>query len=257
MTQILYYLVFILLIVMTVNNVRKIKTSKNDRNFVNAYSKILNDAEDAKTNLDEYIDSESQDHLLNKARLLKIFVGLKDGDDVTDTVKKLDFAPIFHTNGVFNQKWVLRNSDVFIWVSLIYARTNKNDNKYVLEKVNEKLAIYEDQLSKFVEYNLVKGEYNMLVGEDYSFLRNYLNGEYPPMLFEKRMVTLYKRLASAYLRFKDEKVDEYWENDIRKFSKTMIGKSLLIDLDLYEKYPPLLDENDAILSDDEMKKEEE
>lgn len=257
MNSVLYYLMLFLLILMTINNFKKIRQSGNEKKFVEVYSKILKDAPDAKQTLEDYIKEEKKEYLLIKAKMLKIYMALlTPSEDVSSLVKELSLKPLFYLNGRYDSKWVVRNADSFIWIMLIMARANKVGNKYVVEKIYALLNEHENVLNKSLDYYIIKGEYACLVSndeKDIEFLKNYMNGEYPPLTFEKRLTTLYKRETTCFLTYKGIEVDEFWKEDLSRFAKTMIGRSLMIALDLYEKYPPMLSEEDAIKADEEVK----
>lgn len=244
--NIFYWLLAVIAIGITINNFMKVKTFKREREFVNVYSKVLNESEDAYDAVIKYVNEEKEAYLKNKARVIEVYEKLQRNEDVEELLNEIDFEPLFKEKGRFDAKHANRNGDIFVWLALVFAKANKLDKKEVISKLSEKLTPYDELLSNSLEYRLCKAYTAALLnkeGEDYDFLKKLLDGDYAGMVYEQRLIGLYKRIASSYLVFKGEKIDEYFDNDLRDFGTHLVGKALLTDLNLMDKYPaPVIEE---------------
>ena len=239
--NIFYWMLAVIAIGITISNFMKMKTFKREREFVNVYSKSLNDTDDAYDAIANYVKEEKEDFLKNKGRVIEIYERLKRNEEVDDIIDQLNFEPLFKVKGRFDAKHANRNGDIFVWLALVFAKANKMNKISIIEKMYEKLLPYDELLSNQLEYKLCKGYTSVLLKKDeenQEFLKKLLDGDYAGMVYEKRLIGLYKRIASAYLVSKGEKIDEFFDNDIRDFATHLLGKALLTDLDLIKKYPP-------------------
>ena len=267
--NIFYWLLAVIAIGITINNFMKVKTFKREREFVNVYSKVLNESEDAYDAVIKYVNEEKEAYLKNKARVIEVYEKLLKNEDVEELIQEIDFEPLFKVKGRFDAKHANRNGDIFVWLALVFAKANKLKKTEVINKLYEKLVPYDELLNNSLEYKLCKAYTAALLnkeGEDYDFLKKLLDGDYAGMVYEQRLIGLYKRIAASYLVFKDEKIDEYFDNDLRDFGTHLVGKALLTDLNLMDKYPaPVVEQatseienNEEVNKDgEEVKKEEE
>ena len=101
------------------------------------------------------------------------------------------------------------------------------------------------ELERRLEYQEVIAFFDVLTKsskDGIKFMNDVLNGSYTEYIYEKNLIGLYKRIASSTLAFKKQDIDEYFINDLHKFSKSKIGASILMSLGIYEKYKPLEDD---------------
>lgn len=240
--NIFYWLLAVVAIGITISNFMKMKTFKREREFVNVYSKVLNDTDDSYDAVINYVNEEKELHLKNKGKVIETYVKLKRNEDVTDVIDSMNFESLFKVKGRYDAKHANRNGDVFVWLALVFAKANNQKKTDIIEKIYEKFLPYDELLSNSLEYKLFKGYTAALLnkgGEDYDFLKKLLDGDYAGMVYEQRLIGLYKRIASSYLVFKGEKIDEYFDNDLRDFGTHLLGRALLTDLKLMDKYPAL------------------
>lgn len=238
--NIFYWLLAVIAIGITISNFMKMKTFKREREFVNVYSKVLNDTDDSYDAVINYVNEEKELHLKNKGKVIETYVKLKRNEDVTNVIDSMNFESLFKVKGRYDAKHTNRNGDVFVWLALVFAKAYSQKKTDIIEKIYEKFLPYEELLSNNLEYKLFKGYTAALLnkdGEDYDFLKKLLDGDYAGMVYEQRLIGLYKRIASSYLVFKGEKIDEYFDNDLREFGTHLLGRALLTDLGLIDKYP--------------------
>ena len=239
--NIFYWLLAVVAIGITISNFMKMRTYNREKKFVETYSKALKKEKDAYEAVQQYVEEEKEQNLKNKARVIQIYEMLSRGEDVDNIIESIDFEPIFKTKGRFDAKLANRNGDLYVWLALVYARTNALKKKEVIEKLAKKLEPYNELLNNNLEYQLSKGYTSALIdkkNENYGFLNKLLEGDYAGMVYEKRLIGLYKRLAASFLAKNSDEIDEYYANDLKQFAGTLVGKTLLNELGIYDKYQP-------------------
>lgn len=234
----LFYAMIILLIVMTINNARKLKSFGNERGFVQVYGKVLDKSENAKEELDKFIEENKTLNLNAKALIVRIYYSLINDEDYNKDLNNLNFGDLFMVNKQYSKDLFTLNCDVFIWLSLIYTLAIQKNKEDLIKILDEKIREYHDVLNKNLEYHLYLAYYKALKKEkdgDYTFLKDLINGEYGSYLYENRLIGLYKREAALFLFINDDLEDEFWMQDLKHFYETKIGKHLIENLDAVEK----------------------
>lgn len=256
--NIFYWLLAVVAIGITISNFMKMKVFKREREFVNVYSKVLNDTDDAYDAVINYVNEEKEPHLKNKGMVIEVYEKLLRNEDVNEIVEAIDFEPLFKVKGRYDAKHTNRNGDVFVWLALVFAKAHNLNKDEVIDKLYSKLLPFDELLSNNLEYKLCKGYTAAIKNnneEDYNFLKKLLDGDYAGMVYEQRLIGLYKRIATSYIVFKGDSVDEYFDNDLRSFAGSLVGRALLTDLKLIDKYPPIEEKPEESL--EEVKEIEE
>ncbi|MGN1405010.1 MAG: hypothetical protein ACI4WM_01965 [Erysipelotrichaceae bacterium] len=251
----LFYAMIILLVVMTINNARKMKSFGNERGFIDVYGKVLDGQSGAREELENYLNTNQIEYLNSKAMLVKIYDDLRNDIDYTEDVEKLNIKPLFTSNGQFSRDMFSKNCDAFIWLSMIYAIAYKKDKKVAAEIIDQKVKTMSDKFVSFLEYHLYLGyvaSLNNNKNDDYRFLQNLIDGEYNNLIYEKKLIGLYKREAAIFLFKNNDLKDEFWLQDLKHFKETKIGSHLIEDLNLSEKVDQIKGP-EAIASDEEDK----
>ena len=257
-----YWLLGIVALGLTINNVRRIKGYNREREFANVYAKVLRQDEDAYEAICTYAENEKTPSLMNKALVIQAYEMLIKGLDPTAVIDSINFEPLFKDKGVFNAKVANRNSDIFVWIALVFAKARSLSMFDIIDKINEKMKPFDQYLDKQLEYHLYKGYASAIAernDEDTAFLTKLLSGDYFGMVYEQRLIGLYKRIAACFLAYLGDPVDEFFEEDLHSFAETLVGKCLMTDLEIIEKYPPVSEktETEVVKEIEEDKKEEE
>lgn len=247
--NIFYFALAVFAIGLTIKNIRQIKNLKHEREFANTYSKVLRQDEDAYEAVTNYLNTETNEMFKNKAKVLLIYEKMTKGEDPSDIIEDVNFDTMFKEKGSFSSKLANRNSDIFVWLTLVFAKARSLSMFDVIDKLSKKIEVYDENLSNHLEYKMYKGVLSALAernDEDLNFLTKMLDGDYAGMVYEQRLVGLYKRIAASFLVYMGEKIDEYFENDLHSFAETIVGKCLMTDLEIYDKYPPIVEKKDEI-----------
>ena len=251
----LFYAMIILMVVITISNVRKMKSFGNERGFIDVYGKVLDGQDKAREELEEYLNTNQIEYLSAKAMLVKIYDDLRNGLEYREDIEKLNLAPLFTSNGQFSKEMFNKNCDVFIWLSLIYAVAYKNNLKDAADEIDRKMMVFKDKFNSFLEYHLYLGYMSSLnrnKNDDYKFLQKLIDGEYNGLIYEKKLIGLYKREAAIFLFKNNDLKDEFWLQDLKHFKETKIGSHLIEDLGLSEKVDQIKGP-EAVVSDEEDK----
>ena len=254
----IYILLIIVVIALTARNIIQIAKIKHVSSFSKVYSKILKREPDAYEEIKKYVEEEKDDSIKNKARLLLIYEMMMNNEDPMNVVEDTNLGSLFKAKGAFNSKAVSNNSDAFVWLALVFAKARALSMFDVIENLTNKVTEYNEQLDNRVEYRLFKGLCSSLAernDDDSAFLQKLLNGDYADMTYDQKLIGLYKRIASAYLIYMGDTVDEYFENDLHSFAQTSVGHCLMTDLEIIDKYPPLKEVENTVPTSEEVKEE--
>lgn len=241
----LYVLLIVIVIALTVRNVLQVRKIRHEGTFVNIYSKVLKRDLNAYEEVKNYVSQEKDEALKNKARLLLIYEMMLNNEDPMDEVEETNLDYLFTIKGIYNPKLAKRNSDVFIWLALVFAKARSTSMFDVIGALTNKINQYEKHFETQLEYHLFRGICSAIAERndvDSAFLGKLLNGDYVEMTYDQKLIGLYKRIAACYLVYLGDVVDEYFENDLHKFASTSIGRCLMSDLEIIEKYPPMNDD---------------
>ena len=78
-----------------------------------------------------------------------------------------------------------------------------------------------------------------------AFLNDILEGNYIEYEYDKSLISLFKRFAAATLAYASEPIEEYYQEELRDFAGTLIGENYMNNLDIIEKYPPHVKEEET------------
>lgn len=229
----------------TINNFRNLKNLNRERLFQQIYVAVLKQDEGSTDTINNYVAEEKLGYLKNKAMVLQIYQMLVNGEDASQVIEDVNYNPIFKEGGKFVPKKANRNSDIFIWLLMVFAKAKQVNKEEVVEKLYKKMEGFEDYFENQVEYQLYKQGTALLNGKDgeeIKFLFDLINGDYSGMVYEKKLIGLYKRFASCLLAYKEKEFDEFFKNDLHSFATTLVGRVFMQDLGIYEKYPPIEEE---------------
>ena len=260
MQMIFLVVLIVLTVVMSINNFKKVGQYRKDKTYIDIYTKILKNEDNAYDELVSYIDGESDACLKAKSNLIKIYEDLdKNSDLVLSEIEESNFMhDIFFEKDAFSKDRVLLNSEVFIWLVLILSKARKQSMVDVMNKLNEKVSAYENELSDFVEYQVYKSTYMALLekGNDgINFLKTLLSGEYANYKYDKNLIGIFKKIAASLLAYVGQPLDEGDESLISDFTTTLIGHRFATDLEIYDKYH--MGDSNPIEGDSNPKRDEQ
>ena len=243
--NIIYWVLGVFALAITINNFRNLKNLNRERTFQQIYVDVLKQEEGSTETINNYVAEEKLGYLKNKAMVLQMYQMLINGEDVDKEIEEINFNPIFKDKNKFVPKQANRNSDIFIWLLILYAKAKQINKEEIIDKLVKKMELFDEYFENQLEYQLYKAGTALLKdkdGEDIQFLYDLINGEYAGMVYEKRLIGLYKRFASCLLAYKDKEFDEFFKQDLHSFANTLVGKVFMQDLGIYDKYPPIEEE---------------
>lgn len=260
MQMIFLVVLIVLTVMMSINNFKKVGQYRKDKTYIDIYTKILKNEEGAYEELVSYINTEADVCLKAKSNLIKIYEDLdKNSDEVLKEIDECDFMhDIFFEQDNFSKEKVLANSEVFIWLILILSKARKQSMVDVMNKLNEKVSVYDNELSGFVEYETYKSAYMSLLEkgiDGIKFLKSLLNGEYANYKYDKNLIGIFKKIAASLLAYTGEPLEEGDELLISDFATTLIGNRFTKDLEIYEKYHKEVETKEEATLEEETKDE--
>ena len=220
-----------IVVLMLFNNIRKIKEMRKDNRYVDAYMKVLRGEEDAKDNLNSYIEAETNETTKNRALIVKAYVD----DDPKSVIEAVNYDLVFKPSGQYDTNHLVSISDTFIW--LILALSKYKDNREILDLVYSK--VFNEEFNKHVEYLVFKAAYEIISNKeekDVSFLTSLLSGDYAEYKYDKQLIGIYKKMSVALLVYNGNAVDSEDEDMLKDFVLTQVGGRFLENLNLKEKY---------------------
>lgn len=251
--NIFFWILGVFALGITINNFRNLKNLNRERLFQQIYVDVLKQEEGSTETINNYVAEEKLGYLKNKAMALQIYQMLINGEDPSQVIEEINFNPIFKEKGNFVPKKANRNSDIFIWLLIVFAKAKQLNKEDVVEKLYKKMEAFDEFFENQVEYQLYKSStalMNNKDGEEIEFLTRLLDGDYSGMVYEKKLIGLYKRFAACVLASKEKEFDEFFRNDLHSFASTLVGRVYMQDLGIYEKYPPI-EEKVEVLKEEE------
>jgi len=239
MNGILFIIMIVVLGVMTMKNINKAKTLKKDKAYVDAYMKVLKSEEDANTNLKNYIETEKDNELKHRAKIVLVYEELLNGNDPSELVSSISYNAALLNNGKVDLEKLCTNSDTFVWLDMDLALANKKGYLHSLTPLYEGLNLHDDELNNVVEYELFKAIYNYLDSgkEEYlEFPKRLLCGDYVGMKYDKQLIGVSKKLAAALLSYGNQPLDEGCIDFLKEFATTQVGNKFMDDLGIKDKY---------------------
>lgn len=240
-----------IVVLMLFNNIRKIKEMRKDNRYVDAYMKVLRGEEDAKDNLNSYIEAETNEITKNRALIVKAYLD----DDPKSVFEAVNYDLVFKPSGQYDANHLVSISDTFIW--LILTLSKYKDNREILDLVYSK--VFNEEFNKHVEYLVFKAAYEIISNKeekDVSFLTSLLSGDYAEYKYDKQLIGIYKKMSVALLVYNGNAVASEDEDMLKDFVLTQVGGRFLENLNLKEKYivkEETVQENNEV----EEKKEED
>lgn len=243
--NIFFWILGVFAIGLTIKNVQNIKGYNREREYANTYSKVLRQDEDSYDAIQNFVDVEKDQNLKNKAKVILIYEKMVNGENPVDLAKEVNYIPMFRDKTKFSPKLANRNSDVFVWLCIVFAKAKSLSMLDVIDALTANLKVFDTDLENHLEYQLTKAAEAALLNkneDDVAFLSRLLDGDYSGMVYEQRLIGLYKRLAASFLAYLNKPVDEFFEADLHNFAETLVGKCLMADLGIIERYPPIKEE---------------
>ena len=239
--EILFFVaMFILLGYVIYRNVGLLQRYKHNKEYISIFNAMLEREDDAYSRLNDFINNEKSEEFKNKGRIIKIFADLENDLDPS-AIETLEPKEIFYHNGRFASRLLAMNCDSFVWLYLVLARARRLSRFDVIDDLSEKMKMM-PEMAKRIEFQLFFAIEDALCEKDdagVGFLSCLLEGDYADMKYEKNLIGLFKRFASATLAYAGEPMDDYFRNDLHSFAATKIGRTYMQELEIYDKYPPL------------------
>ena len=221
-------------------NTNNLLRYRKEKAYVTLYSDLLKNVEGAVERIDDYVEKTTDAEYKAKAQVIQLYAALtKDNQRIKECLDKLDYYDILFKGNAFDASKAVANSDSFIWTIMIIARARQLSMPDVVIDVYERLAKYEEDLQYFVEYQTVKGAYECLMeknGEGVGFLKKLIVGDYEGYRYDKRLIGIYKRMGATMLTYVLEPIDDDYRQDLFAFAETLLGKSLMCDLGIFEHF---------------------
>lgn len=252
----LTYVLIGLCIYVTIKNIMMIRRNRVDQGYVECYRKVIAKEEDALDYANEYIEKETLPYLRNKAMIMKLVQEMASGVNIESTLDSINMREIFYDEkGNFNEMQFAQNTDVFLWTMVAMAKAHATSNEVVIDALYNKFEGMME-LDNRVEYKLVDSLYHIFKGDgNTEFITNFLIGEYPGYVADRKVISLDKRFAEAIKDYCNEELDDVSRDDIPNFGRTALGQFFMEDLGIYEKYV-IKEEVSEELPQEENKEEE-
>ncbi len=235
----LFLLILILLLAYVIyRNFGLFSRFSNNKDYIKCYKAMLNKDEDAYELICSYIEASKKDEFINKGRILKLYHEIDEGMDYHKTMEDLDIAAIFSKKNRFSKEMFTANTDVFVWLNMLLAKARSLSRFDVLNDLYDKVSAI-SEADGYVETRLFKAIYNaMLEKEDggVGFMSSLLEGSYSDLQYDKTLIGMFKRFASATLAYGGEPMEDYYRNDLADFSNTSVGRAYMKDLGIFSKY---------------------
>jgi|GEM_PF-3760583 len=235
MSNILIYILFVFMIFMSIQNFKILKNAKKGKGYIEAASAVFKEEVDAKEKLEKFVNDEKSDAMyLSKASLIETWFELKE-KGTCDSLNKYDTSLLFKTNNKLDDKQIDINADSFIWSILDMARSKNIGKEEYIDKFVESYSSVD--FADRMEYQLVLHFAKFLKGdEDTSFFKTISQASEEGLKYDKRLVGIYRRIASLCLDIKGEELDDYSKEDLKTFAQSAVGKLLMCELNVFEKY---------------------
>ena len=238
------YAFFILMILVLgyvlYRNMNMLNKYKHNRDYIECYRKMLEKDESAYDDICKYIEKETLEEFKSKAYVLKFHEELDRGLDYKNSLDSINMEELFYANGRFSASKLSNNIDAFIWLFMDLAKARQLSKFDVMNELKEKMSNLSG-LEDRVEYRLFMAIYNALNEKEdggIEFLNQLLDGSYYELQYDKGLINMYKRFASATLAYSNEPLEDYYKEDLHEFAATSIGGNFMRDLEIYDKYLP-------------------
>ncbi len=232
----------LILLFVLYKNVGMYKRIKFNKTYVELFNKVLKeDNERAYEDVVEYVNKTENIEFKNKGRIFELYLELAKDLPYEETLNELDFRELFYNGEKVSMEKVGYNSDTFVWIIALFARARKHDKLEIIDAIMAKLKLYEDLLKNYVEYTLCLSVARAIKGEDdlgVAFMWQLIDGDYAKYKYDTRLIGIYKRIATSFLAYTHQELNEDEVNDIRLLAASLVGSFILKDIDMYEEYKP-------------------
>ena len=232
----------LILLFVLYKNVGMYKRIKFNKTYVELFNKVLKeDNERAYEDVVEYVNKTENIEFKNKGRIFELYLELAKDLPYEETLNELDFRELFYNGEKVSMEKVCYNSDTFVWIIALFARARKHDKLEIIDAIMAKLKLYEDLLKNYVEYTLCLSVARAIKGEDdlgVAFMWQLIDGDYAKYKYDTRLIGIYKRIATSFLAYTHQELNEDEVNDIRLLAASLVGSFILKDIDMYEEYKP-------------------
>ena len=256
--NLLYVALIIFVLYMSYRNFKMMKRVKGLKGYQGCYKALVTGGDEAYEYILNYMEGEKNVAYVNKAKLFKLYLEMEMGKPYVDTLEDIDLSTCFFVNGKFSKDETIWNSEGFLWLIIDMVKAKAIGDDETVEKIFAKVDAYEE-LKDYLEYQLTKNFDDALLGKEdkgVEFFNNLIKGEYP-WLYDKRLIGFYKRFAEAILAYLEEPIGDFEEEDLGDFVKTLVGKILITDLGMYERFHKEDEENEEENLGDEIVQDEE
>lgn len=235
----LFIIMIAIIAFMLVKNVKQAKTLRKDKGYVDAYMKILKSEEDASTNLKSYIETEVDEELKNRAKIVEVYSEMLSGNNPLELAEGINFKAALLDGEKVNLEKLTTNSDSFVWLDMDLALAKAKRYSKTMDVLFDSLKDYDEQLNTVVEYGIFKSIYNYLKNKDEAaleFPKKLLGGDYVGMHYDKQLIGVNKKLAAALLAYANQPLDDDCKELVKDFAHTQVGNKFLKDLGILDEY---------------------
>lgn len=241
MDKLLFVIMIGMFIFISVKNFSIFKRYKQNKEYVECYQVVLHNGENCYERIKTFIEKEKTNEFKNKGNIIKLYCELNNDLDYEKTLNDLDIKQIYYKKNKLDSNLTKFNSDSFVFIMLVIAKAFEKNKTETIDGLVDKISQLSEldnrlECKQIIELaNAVKG----VEDKGSTFMHNLLDGQYTEYVYDKKLIGLYKRIASSILAFNNEEFDEFFRSDLHDFSKSFIGECLLKSLGIYETYKPI------------------
>lgn len=234
-----YGVMIAMLVFIFMKNFTLLKRYKHNKNYIACYKAVLDEDDNAYESLNNFIENDKSEEYRNKAKILKIYYEVKNNIDYSESLNSLDLKKIYYNNkNKIDNTLLTLNSDSSIFLIMAMSKAYACGKLDVVEEIYNKVKEL-DGMEKQLEYQEILSFHDALLncgdGNGIPFMNCLLNGNYSEYKYDKNLIGIYKRIAAAVLAFKLQPISDY-DEDLKTFAGSLIGKQILNDLRIYDKY---------------------
>ena len=247
MDYMLFGFMALLLLYTVYRNVTLLKRYKQNKEYIECYKAILRGDENAYERICSFIDTRKDQEFAGKGRLLKLYEEIDQKLPYQETLNAVNLEDVFYKNGKADKSRYTLNCDLFVWIYIIMAKARQISGFDVLNDLYDKVKALQG-MDDCLEYRETEAIYNALCEKEdggVKFFTDLLEGNYTEYRYDKNLIGTFKRFAAATLAYGGEPMEEYFKQDLHSFAETLIGKSYLENLGIYDKYLPLTENTET------------
>ena len=247
MEYMLFGFMALLLLYTGYRNVTLLKRYKKNQEYIECYKAILRGDENAYERISAFIDSQKDPEFAGKARFLKLYVELDKKLPYQETLNAINLKDVFYKKDKPDKNKYALNCDLFVWIYIVMAKARQMSGFDVLNELYEKVVSLKE-MDDCVEYRAAQALYEALCEKEdggVKFFTDLLEGNYIDLRYDKNLIGMFKRFAAATLAYSGEPMEEYFKQDLHSFAETLIGKTYLETLGIYDKDLPLTEDTET------------